>query len=138
MNHVEVKRLTGMLLITAFAILLSACATQSAGVASSGIQSALVESGFKVRPAVTSQQRQRLQTLPEHQFTVVTQNGGNFYVWADKPNNRLYCGDEQAYANYKNYRTAQRQRESGAITWIAEPRGIPVTVFYGWAPFRDW
>lgn len=127
-----------MLLIAAFAISLSACATQSASVASSSVRSALVQSGFKVRPAITSQQRQRLQALPEHEFTVVNQNGQTFYVWADKPNNRLYCGNEQAYANYKNYRIAKEQRESGAITWISEPRGIPVTVFEGWAPFGQW
>jgi hypothetical protein len=39
---------------------------------------------------------------------------------------------------YKEHRKAQREREEGAITWIEEPRGIPVTVFHGWAPFREW
>jgi hypothetical protein len=121
-----------------FIVLIPACATQTNNVASSHVQAVLVQSGFKVRTATTPQQRQRLQRLPEHQFTAVKQNGENFYVWADKPNNRLYCGNEQAYRTYQEYRKAQRERESGAISWIAEPSGIPVTVFHGWAPFREW
>jgi hypothetical protein len=137
-KQTKTRHLVTMSLATALLMFTSACATQSGDVASSGVQSALVQSGFKVRPAITSQQRQRLQALPEHEFTVVSQNGQNFYVWADKPNNRLYCGNEQAYTDYKNYRIAKEQRESGAITWISEPRGIPVTVFEGWAPFGQW
>jgi hypothetical protein len=119
-------------------LFLPACATQSGIAADRQIQSALVAAGFKTRRAETPQQRERLQPLPEHQLTVVNQNGQNFYVWADKPNGLLYCGNEQAYRNYQQNRKAQQDRESGAITWIAEPRGVPVTVFYGWAPFREW
>jgi hypothetical protein len=122
----------------ALIVFIPACATQTGNVASSDVQTVLVQSGFKVRTATTPQQRLRLQRLPEHHFTVVKQNGENFYVWADKPNYRLYCGNEQVYRAYKEYRKAQREREEGAITWIEEPRGIPVTVFQGWAPFREW
>lgn len=121
----------------ALIVLIPACATQTGNVASSNVQAVLVQSGFKMRTATTPQQRQRLQGLPEHQFTAVKQNGENFYVWADKPNNQLYCGSEQAYRAYKEHRKAKRQREEGAITWIDEPSGIPVTVFHGWAPFRE-
>lgn len=119
-------------------VFIPACATQTGNVASSDVQAILVQSGFKVRPATTPKQQRQLQHLPEHQFTVVKQKGQNFYVWADKPSNRLFCGNEQAYHTYKEYRKAQRERESGAITWVEEPRGVPVTVFYGWAPFREW
>lgn len=115
-----------------------ACATTTGTAARSDVQSRLVQSGFKARPVTTAEQKRQLQSLPEHQFQVVKQNGENFYVWADKPNNQLYCGGEQAYRTYKQHRKAQRERESGAITWIAEPSGIPVTVFHGWAPFREW
>ena len=134
------KQLSLIGIVPAIALItfVSACATERSGVASSNVQSYLVQSGFKVKPAATPPQRKRLQSLPEHQFTVVRQHGENFYVWADKPNNRLYCGNEQAYQNYKESRKARREREEGAITWIEEPRGVPVTVFYGWAPFREW
>jgi len=119
-------------------VFIPACATQTGKVASSDVQAVLVQSGFKVRSATTPQQQQQLQHLPEHQFTVVKQKGENFYVWADKPSNRLFCGNEQAYRTYKEYRKAQQERESGAITWVEEPRGIPVTVFRGWEPFPEW
>jgi hypothetical protein len=124
--------------VMALIVFIPACATQTGNVASSDVQTALIQSGFKVRPATTHQQQEQLQRLPEHQFTVVKQKGENFYVWADKPSNRLFCGNEQAHRTYKEYRKAQRERESGAITWVEEPRGIPVTVFHGWAPFPAW
>src|SRR5438270_3821127 len=138
MDQHKLSRLTGIVSMIALSVIIPACATQSSDVASSQVQTALVQSGFKVKPATTAQQRQRLQNLPEHEVTTVKQNGETFYVWADKPNNQLYCGSEQAYRAYKNYREAQRQRQEGAITWVEEPRGVPVTVFYGWAPFREW
>jgi hypothetical protein len=138
MKQRKLRWLTSIVPAIALTVLIPACATQTGSVASSDIQTVLVQSGFKVKTATTTVQRQRLRSLPEHQFTVVKQNGENFYVWADKPNNRLYCGSVQAYRAYKEYRKAQREREEGAITWIEEPRGVPVTVFYGWAPFREW
>ncbi len=138
MKQQKLRRLTSIVPAMALIVLIPACATQTGNVASSDVQAVLVQSGFKVRTATMPQQRQRLQRLPEHQFTAVKQNGENFYVWADKPNKQLYCGTEQAYRAYKEYRKAQQEREEGAITWIEEPRGIPVTVFYGWAPFREW
>jgi hypothetical protein len=138
MKQQKSRRLTCVIPVMALIVFISACATQTGSVASSDVQTTLVQAGFKVKTATTANQRQRIQAVPEHQFTVVKQNGQNFYVWADKPNNRLYCGNEQAYRAYKGYRKAQQQRQEGAITWVDEPRGIPVTVFEGWAPFREW
>jgi hypothetical protein len=138
MKQQKLRGLTSIIPAMAFIVVIPSCATQTSNVSNSNVQAVLVQSGFKVKTATTPQQRQRLQRLHEHQFTAVKQNGENFYVWADKPNNQLYCGSEQAYRAYKEYRKAQKERESGAITWVEEPRGIPVTVFYGWAPFREW
>jgi hypothetical protein len=138
MKQQKLRRLISIVPAMALIVLIPACATPTAHVASSNVQAVLVQSGFKVRTATTPQQRQRLQRLPEHQFTAVKQNGENFYVWADKPNNQLYCGSEQAYHAYKEHRKAKRERAEGAITWIDEPGEIPVTVFHGWAPFREW
>jgi hypothetical protein len=134
----QFRQLISIVPAMAVIVFISACATQTGNVAGSDVQTLLVQSGFKVRTATTPQQQRQLQHLPEHQFTVVKQKGENFYVWADKPNNRLFCGNEQAHRTYKENRKAQKERESGAITWVEEPRGIPVTVFYGWAPFREW
>jgi hypothetical protein len=97
MKQQKLRRLTSIVPAMALIVFISACATQIGNVASSDVQTVFVQSGFKVRTATTPLQRLRLQRLPEHQFTVVKQNEENFYVWADKPNNRLYCGNEQVY-----------------------------------------
>ena len=117
-----------------------ACATQTSEVAKSEVQAALVQAGFKVKPATTAEQQQHLQSLPEHQFVAVREKGKKFYLWADKPNKRLYCGNQQAYAAYKDNRTAQQAQANGAFTYIADPDGfaIPVTVYHDWAPFGEW
>jgi hypothetical protein len=126
--------------VIALIVFIPACATQTGDVANSNVQACLDQAGFKVKTATTSPQRQHLKGLPEHQFTVVTQNDEKFYLWADKPNNRLYCGNEDAYRAYQKYAKVQRARENGAISWVEDPGGyaIPVTVYHGWAPFRDW
>ena len=126
--------------VIALIVFIPACATQTGDVANSNVQACLDQAGFKVKTATTSPQRQHLKGLPEHEFTVVTQNDEKFYLWADKPNNRLYCGNEDAYRAYQKYAKVQRARENGAISWVEDPGGyaIPVTVYHGWAPFRDW
>jgi hypothetical protein len=136
-NKTTIQQL-GTILLIAFSLFVPACATQSDVAARTDIQSALVQAGFKVKPATTAPQQRRLQRLPEHQFTAVTQNGEHFYVWADKANHRLYCGTEQAYHSYKQSQKLRRERESGEITWISEPGETPVDVFDEWAPFRQW
>ena len=133
-----IAKLVTLLSVTVAMFFVPACATQSPVAGPSNVQSALLQAGFKSKPATTAQQHQRLRSLTEHKFTLVNQNGETFYVWADKPNHRLYCGSEQAYRNYKEIRKAQYDRESGAFTWIPEPTNVPITVFYGWAPFREW
>ena len=139
-NQQKFRWLIGTVPVIALLVFIPACATQTGDVANSNVQAALDQAGFKVKTATTYQQRQHLESLPEHQFTEVTQNGQNFYIWADKPNNRLYCGTDQTYLAYKKYRRVQRAREDGAISWVEDPGGyaIPVTVYHGWAPFREW
>jgi hypothetical protein len=139
-NQQKFRWLISIVPVIALIVFVPACATQTGDVANSNVQANLDQAGFKVKTATTSQQRQNLESLPEHQFTVVKQNGENFYVWPDKPNNRLYGGNEHAYRAYKKYVAVAQARKDGAIAWIADPGGnaIQVTVYHGWAPFRDW
>ena len=106
-NQQGFRSLIGTVPVVALLVFIPACAIQTGDVANSNVQAALDQAGFKVKTATTSQQRQHLESLPEHQFTEVTQNGQNFYLWADKPNNRLYCGTDQTYLAYKKYRRVQ-------------------------------
>jgi len=126
--------------VIALIVFIPACATQPGDVPYSNVQACLDQAGFKVKTATTTQQRQNIVRLPEDHFTVVTQNDEKFYLWPDKPHNRLYCGNEEAYYAYQKYVKVQRARENGAISWVQDPGGygIRVTVYHGWAPFRDW
>jgi hypothetical protein len=94
----------------------------------------------KLKPATTPEEEQHLQSLPEHQFVVVRQHGQKFYLWADKPNKRLYSGNEQAYRAYKTNQKVAGATAEGGVTFIADPRGnaIAVTTYHGWAPFSEW
>src|SRR5262245_27445400 len=139
-NQQKFRWLSSIYPVIALIVFIPACTTQTGDVANSNIQALLDQAGFKVKTATSSQQRQNLVSLPEDQFTVVTQNDEKFYLWPDKPNNRLYCGNEDAYRAYQKYVKVQRARENGAISWVEDPGGygMRVTVYHGWAPFRDW
>jgi len=139
-NQQKFRWLISVFPVIALIVFIPACATQTGDVASSNVQASLDQAGFKVKTATTSQQQQNLVSLPEDQFTVVTQNDKKYYLWPDKRYNRLYCGNEDAYRDYQKYVKVQRARENGAISWVQDPGGygIRVTVYHGWAPFRDW
>jgi hypothetical protein len=138
----QFRWIIGTVSIVALIVFVSGCATQTSEVSKSDVKAALVQAGFKAKPATTSEQQEHLQSLPEHQFVAVRQKGAKYYLWADKPNKQLYCGNEQAYRAYKANRTAQQQASaSSGFTYIADPGGgflIPVTVYHGWAPFGEW
>jgi hypothetical protein len=140
MKKPQSRWIIGIVLTIGLIVFVAACATQTSEVAKSDVQAALVQAGFKAKPAMTAEQQQHLQSLPEHQFVVVREKGKKFYLWADKPNKRLYCGNQQAYRAYKGNRTAQQAQAHGAFTYIADPDGftIPVTVYHDWAPFGQW
>jgi hypothetical protein len=135
---VTLQQLLGLLSAIALIVFIPACATETSVSGNSTIQSTLLYAGFKAKPATTAEQKERLRSLPEREFTLVNQNGKKFYVWADKPNNTVYSGSEQAYRNYKQVRDAQQYRQEGAITWVATPTTPKVVVFNGWAPFDQW
>jgi hypothetical protein len=136
----QLSRIVSIIPIISVIIFFPACATQTNGVAKSDLSSALVQAGFKEKPATTPEQEQHLQSLPEHQFVVVRQHGQKFYLWADKPNKRLYSGNEQAYRAYKTNHKVAGATPEGGVTFIADPRGnaIAVTTYHGWAPFSEW
>ena len=136
----QVSWIVSIIPIISVIMFFPACATQTNGVAKSDVASALVQAGFKLKPATTPEQEQHLQSLPEHQFVVVRQHGQKFYLWADKPNKLLYSGNEQAYRAYKTNQKVAGATAEGGVTFIADPRGnaIAVTTYHGWAPFSEW
>jgi len=113
----QVSWIVSIIPIISVIMFFPACATQTNGVAKSDVASALVQAGFKPKPATTPEQEQHLQSLPEHQFVVVRQHGQKFYLWADKPNKLLYSGNEQAYRAYKPIRRWQgRPRKAASLS----------------------
>ena len=128
-----------MVLSIGLIVFVAACATQTSEVAESDVQAALVQAGFKAKPATTAGQQQHLQSRPEHQFVAVREKGKKSYP-GPTSQKRLYCGNQQAYRAYKANRTAQQAQANGAFTYIADPDGfaIPVTVYHDWPPFGEW
>jgi hypothetical protein len=139
MKYKQMKRLTATLFAAAVATLISACATETGAVVTSGPGPALLAAGFKVRASTTPAQRERLRTMPDDTFTVVRQGGETYYLYPDKGSGQLYAGDVHAYREYRRNVEMQRLREEGAFVIDAKPRGHPViTVWHGWSPFREW
>lgn len=136
----ELRWILGIIPTASVIMFVAACATQTNGVAKSDVSAALVQAGFKVKPATTPEQEQHLQSLPDRQFVIVRQKGQKYYVWADKPNKRLYSGNQRAYRAYQAARNVQGATPEGGVTFIADPGGyaVPVTTYHGWAPFNEW
>jgi hypothetical protein len=142
----NVKKLIRMLATTASILLLPLCATQASNsnndAADTDMEKALVNSGFKVRPATTSSQRAQLRRLPDSQFEEVKQNGNTYYVYADKKDGRLYVGDHWAYQAYQGYLKNKKLRKDGAFVWEVHPgdkaNNKTIEVWNGYPPFRDW
>ena len=68
-----------MVLSIGLIVFVAACATQTSEVAESDVQAALVQAGFKAKPATTAGQQQHLQSRPEHQFVAVREKGKKSY-----------------------------------------------------------
>jgi hypothetical protein len=143
MEHMNEQRLIRMLAIAASILLLPLWATQAASDrADTEMERALVNAGFKVKPAATTGQRSQLRRLPDAQFERVDQNRNIYYVYADKKDNRLYVGDHWAYQAYQGYLKNKRLRKNGAFVWEVHPgdraNNKTIEVWNGYPPFRDW
>jgi len=84
-------------------ILVAACTTP-VPTASPQEESMLVASGFKTLTATTPQQLEHLARLTPGQVSVVSQTGTNYFVYPDKPKNRIYVGTQKQYDAYQKLR----------------------------------
>jgi len=130
--------------IAGLLLLVPACATQTttAAEADTEITTALTTAGFKVRPATTASQRAPMANMPDNRFTVVNQNGREYYLYADRRDNTLYVGDHWAYMAFIGNEKNNKLRKEGAFVFEVDPSNKPnnktVTVWPGYPPFRDW
>ena len=106
------------------------------------IEQVLVTSGFRVQPANTPAQRRQLHALPPNQFTLVKQNGGDYYLYPDRKDNRLYAGDTYAYRSFQNYFKNRELREKGVFVWEVNPAdrssNKTIQIWHDWSPFDQW
>jgi len=102
----------------------------------------LLSSGFKVQPAHTPAQRSQLRSLPPNQFTMVKQNGSEYYLYPDSTDNRSYAGDHYAYRSFQNYFKNRALREKGVFVWEVKPadrsNNRTIQVWHDWSPFDQW
>jgi hypothetical protein len=129
------KQRTINLAVVALVSLLGACATT----ASPRAENVLLSAGFKAKVATTAKQRQELQTLHEGKVSPVRQKGKKFYVYPDAPHNQIYLGNKAQYQAYKHLRAQHRDWPGPIVAEDYDPMGneIPVSEFYGWAPFDE-
>jgi hypothetical protein len=131
-------RLVTIFAAIAFLGITATCSAQGYPPAGTTPEQALVNAGFKVKPARTAEQRAQLHRLPDREVTAVNEQGTYYYLYADKQTGRLYCGTDAAYRKFKWYVQTQRDRENGALSYENKHHQITVTKIYGWAPFNEW
>ena len=142
MKHWQFKSIIGILTGAVLSLWLSACATQTGVVANNNVDAALRMAGFKARPAMTDGQRSELNSLPEHQFTQVKQNGETYYLYPDKATGRVYAGNQYAYRAFVNNEENNRLRQQGALVFEQDPSNRStnrtVVTWHDWSPFQQW
>ena len=138
----QFNKAIGVFAIAAAIVWLSGCATQTSGVADTSVEPALVNAGFKVKPATTPEQRSHLSTLPDNRFKMVKENGETYYLYADKKNEKLFVGNRFAYQAYINNIKNNQLRKQGAFVYEVDPseRALnrTIVVWHGWSPFGEW
>jgi len=134
--------LIGKLAVAALMLLLPVSGSQAKPDADTEMERALVTSGFKVKTATMSEQRNHVARLPDGEFQAVERGGHTYYLYADKRDNRLYVGDEHAYRAYKGYLHNKKLRQQGVFVWEVRPadraNNKTVEVWHGWTPFPEW
>ena len=74
----------------------------------------LVDSGFKMRPAVTPQQIEHVRKLPSRRFVPQTTSGGQrYYIYADPDDCKcVFVGDDVALKTYRDMTTRLPQPDN--------------------------
>ncbi len=131
-----------VLLATVSGLQIWATQLQANTPADTRVKQALETSGFKVEPAATRAQREQLRALPEHQITMVKQNGTAYYLYPDKRDGRLYAGDYYAYRSFQNFFKNKDLRERGVFVWDVNPAdrstNKTIQIWHDWTPFDQW
>jgi hypothetical protein len=92
------RRLAGILLWSAAALLTACAAPQSPRPDPMNPAELLVFSGFAVKLAVTQEDLDQLATIPQRELLRVTASDPPLYIWVDGAGCRCYyAGDEAAY-----------------------------------------
>ena len=142
MKYPAFKSLLGTFAVAALTLSLNVRAAQASTVGDTDMERALIAAHFKVKPAVTTAQRQQLRNLPDHRFTVVKQDGETYYLFPDKKDGRLYAGDHWAYLAFINNEKNNRLRKEGAFVFEKDPSNRAdnrtVVVWHDWSPFQQW
>ena len=67
-------------------------------------QTQLLAAGFRIIPAKTTQQQEKVRTLPPGVITQWQRTGVHYFVYPDAANNRIYVGTPKEYAAYQKLR----------------------------------
>jgi hypothetical protein len=89
LNSLKLSAVLGLLILAA------GCATTK------HMENFLTAAGFKLVPATTPKQEQKLKSLPPGKITTVQRNGKTYYVFPDVAHNRVYLGTPNEYQNYR-------------------------------------
>jgi hypothetical protein len=115
---------------------------QAAVSADTEVEQALITSGFKAQPARTRAQREQLRALPEHQITMVRQNGNTYYLYPDPKEGQLFAGDYYAYRAFQNFFKNKDLRARGVFVWEVNPAdrssNRTIQIWHDWTPFDQW
>ena len=97
----------------------------------------LAAAGFVRQQADTPQKMAKLQALPQNTIVFSQRKNGNVYIYADAAGcNCAFIGNDAAYQQYQQIRTANNIAQVQETTAIAEPRGGAwIGAAYG-APMR--
>jgi hypothetical protein len=138
----QFKNTFGIFTVAGAIMCLSGCATQTSGIAHTGLRPALLAAGFKVKPATTGEQRHHLRTLPDNRFKMVKENGEPYYLYADKKDEKLFVGNRFAYQAYINNIKNNELRKQGAFVYEVDPNdralNRTIVIWHGWSPFAEW
>ena len=140
MKPQQLKQIAALLVATTVALVPSCGSREpkTMTVATTGAGPTLLAAGFRVRSVATAPQREQLKRMPPNVFTVVRQGDETYYLYPDNESGRLYAGNHYAHREYVRNMEMQRTREQGVVVIQTQPRGTPVEVWQGWAPFREW
>jgi hypothetical protein len=132
----------GLAMIALIGFGLGGASQSNAAVADTEQEQVLLSSGFKVKSANSPAQRAQIRALPDHQFTMVKQDGKTYYLYPDKKDNRLYSGDQYAYRAYERYFKDKNLRAQGVFVFPLRPENKSdprnIQVWHGWDPFPAW